>query len=160
WERFRDPRETTYARYTALQSRKEIFVDGVLESMQSQAHNAGLTPAWLETLELALAPSLFPIHGLQMVASYIGQMAPSGRITIAALFQAADEMRRAERIAYRVRQLHLRSGLAGELPERSDSLDGVRSRWMTDPAWQPLRETVERLLVTYDWGEAFTALNL
>ena len=26
--------------------------------------------------------------------------------------------------------------------------------------WQPLRLFVERLLVTYDWGEAFVALNL
>ena len=29
-----------------------------------------------------------------------------------------------------------------------------------DPRWQPLRQYVERLLVTYDWGEAFVALNL
>src|SRR4029077_20065363 len=32
--------------------------------------------------------------------------------------------------------------------------------WQADPAWQPLRELIERLLVTYDWGEAVAALNL
>jgi toluene monooxygenase system protein E len=26
--------------------------------------------------------------------------------------------------------------------------------WEQDPRWQPLRQFVERLLVTYDWGEA------
>src|SRR5258708_13886731 len=39
---------------------------------------------------------------------------------------------------------------------------GVHSltSWQDDPAWQPLRELTERLLTTYDWGEAFVALNL
>ena len=32
--------------------------------------------------------------------------------------------------------------------------------WEKDAAWQPLREVIEKLLVTYDWGEAFVALNL
>src|SRR6185436_13717011 len=27
--------------------------------------------------------------------------------------------------------------------------------WEQQPQWQPLRELVERLLVTWDWGEAF-----
>ncbi len=28
------------------------------------------------------------------------------------------------------------------------------------PHWQPLRKAIEELLIAYDWGEAFTALNL
>jgi toluene monooxygenase system protein E len=106
WERFRDPRETTYARYVEL-------------------------------------------HGLQMVAAYIAHMAPSGRIVIAAMMQAADETRRTERLAYRMRQLQdIDPGFGAD----------ARTRWETDPSWQPLRELIERLLVTYDWGEAFVAL--
>jgi toluene monooxygenase system protein E len=86
-----------------------------------------------------------------MIASYIGQMAPSGRITIAAALQSADEMRRIQRIAYRIRQLQLiYPGFA------SDS----RTLWEKDPLWQPLREVVERLLVTYDWAESFVGLNV
>ncbi len=27
-------------------------------------------------------------------------------------------------------------------------------------AWQPVREALERLLIAYDWGECFTAMNL
>ena len=42
-----------------------------------------------------------------MLAAYIGKMAPSSRITIAASFQAADEMRRVQRLAYRMRQLQV-----------------------------------------------------
>jgi toluene monooxygenase system protein E len=86
-----------------------------------------------------------------MIASYIGQMAPSGRITIAAALQSADEMRRIQRIAYRIRQLQLiYPGFAVD----------SRILWETDSLWQPLREVVERLLVTYDWAESFVGLNL
>ncbi len=78
-------------------------------------------------------------------------MAPSGRITIAAALQSADEMRRIQRIAYRIRQLQLiYPGFAAD----------SRALWETDSLWQPLREVVERLLVTYDWAESFVGLNL
>ena len=36
WEKFHDPRETTYTRYTELQMEKEIFVDGLLEEIEHQ----------------------------------------------------------------------------------------------------------------------------
>jgi methane/phenol/toluene hydroxylase len=62
-----------------------------------------------------------------------------------------DEARRVERLAYRVRQLQLAfPGFA----------DGSKTLWEQDPRWHPLRQHAERLLVTYDWGEAFVALNL
>ncbi len=35
WEKFRDPRETTYTKYTELQMEKEIFVDGILEEIEA-----------------------------------------------------------------------------------------------------------------------------
>jgi toluene monooxygenase system protein E len=35
-----------------------------------------------------------------------------------------------------------------------------RSYWETDPAWQGFRELMEKVLVTWDWAEAFVALNL
>jgi toluene monooxygenase system protein E len=86
-----------------------------------------------------------------MIASYIGQMAPSGRITIAAALQSADEMRRIQRIAYRIRQLQLLyPGFAAD----------SRTLWQTDTLWQPLREVVEKLLIAYDWAESFVGLNL
>jgi toluene monooxygenase system protein E len=82
-----------------------------------------------------------------MIAAYVGQMAPCGRITVAALFQAADELRRIHQIAYHLAQL-------GLTQEQS------RADWQSGPAWQPLRRAVERALVAYDWGEALVALDL
>ena len=86
-----------------------------------------------------------------MVAAYIGQMAPSGRIVITAALQAGDEMRRVQRIAYRVRQLQrIYGGFAMDSKER----------WQSDALWQPLRIAMEKLLICYDWAESFVALNL
>jgi toluene monooxygenase system protein E len=151
WENFRDPRETTYTKYTEIQRDKEIFIDGILEEIEANRYDSRLSPQWLHVLSRVVAPLRYPGHGFQMIASYIGQMAPSGRIVITAALQAADEMRRVQRIAYRVRQLqYVYSGFA------TDS----KACWETDPLWQPLRMAIERLLVCYDWAESFVGLNL
>jgi toluene monooxygenase system protein E len=151
WEQFRDPRETTYTKYTAIQKDKEIFVDGILEEIELSGYDSQISARWLHVLSRVFAPFRYPGHGLQMVASYIGQMAPSGRIVITAALQAADEMRRVQRIAYRVRQLQrFYVGFA------TDS----KARWQTDNLWQPFRLALEKLLICYDWAESFVALNL
>src|ERR1700688_460948 len=150
WEKFRDPRETTYTKYTEIQRDKEIFVDGILEEIDSSGYDGQLSPRWLHVLSRVFAPLRYPGHGLQMLAAYIGQMAPSGRIVITAALAAGDEMRRVQRIAYRVRQLQLLdSGFAGD----------SKTRWQTDPVWQPLRIAIEKLLICYDWAESFVAVN-
>jgi len=151
WDRFADPRETTYAKYVSLQQAKEAHVDGLLRSIEDGDYDGKLDPAWIDTLERLLPPLRHLYHGLQMVAAYVGQMAPGGRITIVAALQAADEMRRVHRLAYRMAMLRrLRPGFG----------DGGKQIWERHPAWQPLRKLIETLLVTYDWGEAFAALNL
>jgi toluene monooxygenase system protein E len=151
WENFRDPRESTYTKYTKIQRDKEIFIDGILEEIELSGYDGRLSPRWLHVLSCVVAPLRYPGHGLQMIASYIGQMAPSGRIVITAALQAADEMRRVQRIAYRVRQLQ------GLYP---DFATDSKARWQTDPLWQPLRIAIEKLLTCYDWAESFVGLNL
>ena len=151
WEKFHDPRETTYTKYTGVQREKEVFVDGILDEIELTGYDAHLRPAWLHRFARVVAPFRYPGHGFQMIASYIGQMAPSGRITIAAALQSADEMRRIQRIAYRIRQLQeIYPGFGA---------DG-KTLWETDSLWQPLREVVEKLLIAYDWAESFVGLNL
>ena len=151
WEKFRDPRETTYTKYTGIQRDKEIFVDSILEEIDLSGYDGQLSPRWLHVLSRVVAPLRYPGHGLQMLASYVGQMAPGGRIVITAALQAADEMRRVQRIAYRVRQL--------QQIYHGFGIDS-RARWQTDALWQPLRMAIEKLLVCYDWAEAFVGLNL
>ena len=89
----------------------------------------------------------------QQVEAYIGYMAPSSYITNAAAFATADFLRRVTTVAYRTRELQI---------ARPDSGIGSaeRSLWEGHDGWQPARKAVEYALVSYDFGEAFTALNL
>lgn len=151
WEQFADPRHTTYTSYTKLQSQKETFAGRLLHSLEQSHHDNRLDPAWIKRLSACLCPLLHPLHGLQMQAAYIGQMAPVGRVAITAMFQAADEIRRIERLAYRIRMLQ-------QARPEFDAVHGRRT-WEEAEAWQPLREVVERMLVTWDWGAALIALN-
>lgn len=151
WEDFADPRQTTYTSYTALQSQREIALDAIVELMDKTEYRQRLSAPWLSVLNRLLAPLLYPLHGFQMIAAYIAHMAPASRITVVGLLQAADEVKRIQRLAYRIRQLqHLDSTFG----------DTGKQIWQTDPIWQPLRQAVEKLLIAYDWGESLVGLNL
>ena len=89
------------------------------------------------------SPLRYPVHGLQMLAAYLAQMAPASRITNCAAFQAADEVRRLQRIAYRTVQLN-------GPPFDAETARRQQAAWEDTAAFQPLRELVERALITYD----------
>lgn len=151
WDAFADPRRTTYSKYVAQGRAREAQADGIVEALSQAGYDDRLPPEWMGILRRLLGPFRFPLHGFSMVASYIGSMAPSGRVVIASLFQSADEMRRIQRLTQRIVQLG-----------RNDARfsDDAKASWQHAPEWQPLRATVEKLLVTYDWAEALVALNV
>src|SRR5262245_1761214 len=76
WERFRDPRETTYTKYTTLQMKKEIVVDGILEEIEATDYDRALTAQWLEVLETLVAHFRYPGHAFMLLAAYIAQRGP------------------------------------------------------------------------------------
>jgi toluene monooxygenase system protein E len=142
---FSDPRSTTYASYVAQQQDREAFVDQLLGSIDETEYDRTLSPDWLRALGGVLPVLRFPCQALHMLACYIGQLAPEGRITVVSAFQAMDELRRIQRLAYRMRQLQETSPGFG---------NASRDAWQGAAAWQPLRRLLERLLTTYDFGEA------
>lgn len=152
WDQFADPRRTTYRIYTQLQDGREDVVDGLLREVDDTAYDAQLDDEWVRFLDRWYSPLRFPVHGLQMLAAYVAQMAPSSRITNCASFQTGDEMRRVQRIAYRTVQL------AGP-PFDDQAAARQRAAWEEAAAFQPLRELIERALVAYDWGESFVVTN-
>ena len=105
WGLFADPRRTTYRIYTELQDKKEDVIDGLFRQVDEEDYDDELADEWVNFLNLWYGPLRFPLHGLQMLAAYIGQMAPSSRVTNCAAFQAADEVRRLQRLVYRIAQL-------------------------------------------------------
>jgi toluene monooxygenase system protein E len=153
WDAYRDPDALTYKGYVNLQSDAEAKVHGVLEAHADTDADAGLAAGSVALLGRLFTPSRYLCHGFQQVEAYIGYMAPSSYITNAAGFSTADFLRRVTTIAYRTRELQI---------ARPDSGIGSaeRSRWEGNGGWQPARKAVEYALTSYDWGEAFTALNL
>ena len=154
WEEFRDPAQLNYRRYIALQHDREIYAEGVVDHFEALDADAGLDPVWVGVLARLYLPARYLFHVLQITSLYVGQLGPSAYVSNAAFFQAADELRALQWIAYRAKALSLVHG--------ADLADSrvTRRFWEDDPAWQPAREALERLLVAYDWAEAFTALNL
>ena len=151
WDAFRDPDKLTYRAYVNLQSDAETRVGGVLEAHAEAG--AALDPVAVTLLGRLFTPSRYLCHGFQQVEAYIGFMAPSSYITNAAGLATADFLRRVTTIAYRTRELQIAypdSGIGS----------AERSGWEDHEGWQPARKAVEYALVTYDFGEAFTALNL
>ncbi|WP_167099161.1 aromatic/alkene monooxygenase hydroxylase subunit beta [Mycobacterium sp. DL592] len=154
WEGFRDPAALNYRRYIALQHDREVYAEGVVDHYEALDHDAKLDPAWVAVLERVYLPARFALHVLQITSLYVGQLGPSAYITNAAFFGAADELRALQWIAYRAKSLSLSHGT------QLANTEATRRIWELDEAWQPAREVLERLLLAYDWGEAFTALNL
>jgi toluene monooxygenase system protein E len=153
WSGFRDPDALTYRKYVAMQDGQESAVAAALDEYSDAGHDKTLPAAWLDALQLLFSATRFPLHGCQQIQAYVGYMAPSSYVTNAATFAAADLLRRVSLVAYRTTEL----GRAWPEPGFGQ---GDRNLFQTHPAWQPARELIETALVAYDWGEAFTALDL
>ncbi len=152
WETFADPRRTTYRGYNGLQDDKETLVDGLLAEIDDSGYDDKLSQEWIDFLHHWYGPLRYAAHGLEMMSAYVGQMAPASRVTNCSTFQAADEMRRLQRIAYRSVQLNQHRGGCDPAAHRGF--------WEDAEAFQPLRKLLEEALIAYDFGESFTALHL
>jgi toluene monooxygenase system protein E len=153
WNAFRDPDGLLHRAYIRMQHEQETYVDGLLDQCSEGQHDARLSPVWLAALARWYTPARYGRHALQMAAAYGGQMAPASTITNCFFFQAADEARLMQRIAYRTAELRAhRPGQGFGVQERQT--------WEKDPVWQGFRELLEKMLVAWDWGESFVALNL
>ena len=153
WEEFRDPDQLVYRVYTRTQDVQESYIDGLLDDHSDIGHDAGLQAEWLDVLEHLYTPRRYLQSALQMGAAYLLQIVPASTLTAAAGFQNGDEFRWLSRIAYRTRELQMTH------PERGFATR-EREHWEQGEALQGLRELLEKTLATYDWGEAFVALNL
>lgn len=153
WNAFRDPDETVYRVYNMMQDGQEAYVYGLFDQFNSREHDKGLDQRWLGALALRYAPARYLFHTAQMASAYVGQMAPASTITNCVYFQMADSLRLVTHTAYRTKELALAWPEAG-FGERE------REYWENEAIWQGFRELMEKVLTTWDWAEAFVALNL
>lgn len=153
WNAFRDPDETVYRVYNMMQDGQESYVFGLFDQFNKREHDKGLDRRWLGTLALRYTPARYLFHTVQMASAYIGQMAPASTITNCAYFQMADCLRLVSHTAYRTKELSVACTNLG-------FAESERQYWENEPVWQGFRELMESILTTWDWAEAFVALNL
>jgi len=146
WEAFRDPRETTYTKYTEIQRDKEIFVDGILEEIEVSGYDGQLSPRWLHVLSNVVAPLRYPGHACRCWRPTSDKWLRADGSSLRRPCKRPTKCAACNEFAYRVRQIQHRYRGFG-----TDS----KSRWQTDALWQPLRIAIEKLLVCYDLGESF-----
>ncbi|BAO43852.1 aromatic/alkene monooxygenase hydroxylase subunit beta [Thiolapillus brandeum] len=153
WNAFRDPDQLVYRTYNLLQDGQESYVQGLFEQFSDRGHDQMLLPEWADMLVRLYTPARYLFHALQMGSAYLHQMAPASTITNCATYETADHLRWLTHTAYRTRELanaFPNAGFGGK----------EREMWENDPAWQGFRELMEKALVTWDWAEAFTAINV
>lgn len=153
WNAFRDPDAAIYRTYTAQQDKAEIYVDGLLSQYNERGHDTKLAASWVSSLASLYTPARYLIHAAQMLSAYSVTVAPGSTIANCAIFCMADQFRWVSRVAYRTAEL------AKTWPDAGFARN-ERKHWEQLAAWQGYRELVEKLLVTYDWGESMIALHL
>ncbi|TBR10084.1 MAG: toluene monooxygenase [Rugosibacter sp.] len=153
WNAFRDPDELVYRTYNMLQDGQETYIHGLFNQFNEREHDKALDSKWAGTLARLYTPTRYLFHTVQMASAYIQQMSPASTITNCAAFQTADSLRWLSHTAYRTKELSL------TFADKGFGVDEC-TYWETDPAWQGFRELMEKLLIAWDWGEAFVALNL
>ena len=153
WDNFRDPAQMTYGTYVAQQDDQETYVEGLLERFDADGYDQHLSAEALDLLARVVTPTRYVAHCQQMLSAYVQQLAISSYIANCAMFQAADELRRVQIIAYRTTQLKFTH------PDRGFGAN-EKAVWTGDVNWQPIRSAFEHALVEFDWDRAFVATNL
>lgn len=139
WNSFRDPDEIVYRTYNLIQDGQETYVYGLFDQFSEREHDKALSTTWAATLARLYSPNRYLFHGLQMMSAYVCQMAPASTISNCATYQAADQLRWLTHTAYRTAELAKTFASAGFGTKE-------KSVWEQDPAWQGIRELLEKAL--------------
>ncbi len=146
-EEFDDPYRLTYMSYVSMQVEEVHYLERLHEGIFSiHEKNAKAIKHFAQDI---LSPLRFACHGLQMISSYLGSMAPTGKLAVVSLLQSADEQKRLEVLSLILESLE-KSGI-----DFKDSLE----KWTQEPIWQPFRLVFEEVLQIYQWDECWIALN-
>ena len=150
WEAFGDPSQLTYRSYHEIQFQRDNALTAVLDAARESRALTDMDDAWVQVLRDVFGTLRFAEWGVSMACQYIARFAITAAITNCALLQSFDELRHTQRIAEWTRDLETAHG----------GFAGYRKQWMEAATFQPLREYLERVCVTKDWGEVVLATNI
>jgi propane monooxygenase small subunit len=152
WHAFRDPNEEW--EQTIYRNNANV-VRQIGQNLQNARDNhafAAWSRGWTSVVERHVGAWMHVEHGLGMHVFLPAQRdAPTNMINNAISVNSMHKLRFAQDLV--LYNLELSEEIAG--------FDGAahRATWMEDPAWQGVRENVERLTAVRDWAEAVFATN-
>ncbi|MGW0949700.1 aromatic/alkene monooxygenase hydroxylase subunit beta [Streptomyces sp. NPDC002623] len=153
WHRFLDPNEE----WEQTIYRNNANVVRQVQQNLANAHKADAyqqwSRSWVSFVERHVGAWMHAEQGLGMhVFVAVQRSAPTNMINNALAVNGTHKLRFAQDLAlYNL-----------DIEEQLPGFDGSAHRevWQSDPAWQGVRENVERLTATTDWAEALFAANL
>jgi propane monooxygenase small subunit len=153
WHQFLDPNEEWEQTIYRNNSNVVRQIQLNLENAKNAGAYHNWTPTWARFIERHLGAWMHAEHGLGMhVFCSEQRSAPTNMINNAIAVNTAHKLRFAQDLAlYNL-----------DLSESDIPFDGAvhRTVWHEDPAWQGVRETVERLTAIGDWAESLFAANV
>jgi len=146
-----DPRQYYYGTWTIQRGKQQDSQEKNFNFVESRDLLSGLDAAWKDKIQRLVIPLRHVAWGANTNNSYIAAYGFGAPVTSAAAMYAMDHLGLAQYVT--------RIGLI--LADNSPRvLDDAKSLWMDDPIWQPMRELVEKAMVTKDWFELLLLQNL
>lgn len=152
WYEFRDPAQLWERTYYQQGARLEAGIDAAVKAAAVDGLFEEVDPDWIAFCRDHLLVPAFVDKGIWLATASIGRDVLSDVLTHAIVFQAGMKQRLAQ--SYVLYGMDLEEHW-GEFP-----MSDAKERWLSDPAWQPVRAYVERLHSITDWGEVIVAANL
>jgi propane monooxygenase small subunit len=153
WHWFRDPNQEWEQTIYRNNARLVRQVEQNIANAKSEGAFERWSPEWTRVVAWHVGAWMHPEHGLGMHVFLPAQRdAPTNMINNAISVNSMHKLRIAQDLAL----FNL------EVGDARDDFDGKAhlEAWGGDPAWQPVRENVERLTAVRDWAEAVVAANL
>lgn len=151
WYAFKDPRQFYYGSYVLNRSKMQDGAEKKFDFVEKHDALAGLKADVVQAMQSVLLPLRHVEYAANLNNCYISAYAWGAAICNAATFAMMDRLGIAQHLS--------RVGLLID-GNTGASLKAAKTKWMSDPNWQPLRKLTEDNLVTKDWFELFVAQNL
>ena len=151
WYALKDPRQLYYGTYTQTRARQQEVMESNFNFVEKNQVLNTITADLLHKAEQFLIPLRHYEWGANMNNSFITGYAYGATLTNATMFATMDRLGAAQYLS--------RVGLILD-GNQGTALEKAKQNWLEHSAWQPLRESVEKMFIVQDWYELFVAQNL
>ncbi len=152
WFEYRDPSGLWQRPYIKLQAQQERTVARAIESAKANGALHDIASEWLDVLSRYYEAYASFQWGMFRAHAFVTREALSDTLSMTYTFSGMDRLRHQQDIALYSLDLH------EEVPSYQEGAG--MDTWLHDPACQPARRLVERMLALRDWAEMVIVTNL